>query len=622
MQPQSFAGTEDTTLSGQLVASDPGDTLTFSVSAAPASGTLAMTPTGSFTFVPAPDFSGAMTFQARATDSAGQSATATITLNLAGVNDAPVATDDVLEVTSTSALAILANDVDVDGDALTITVTSTPLVGTASVNTDGTVALGVPAGFRGMTRFTYRITDPAGLSSEATAVVFVGIAPFKAIFHTHVTSAGAPTREQVFVNDFLRTYRAHPDLSPGEAGWTATAADGSALALSVEFRASGERQLRYVDLARPGEMRDMSGMLGFSEVVLGMWVSGDGRYVIYQQRTAAGEELWLFDAHGTTQATRLADPAQISRGSQVKFNAANSRAYFVGRTQLTQSSSVSSVFRVDLATRAITRVTPVVPGESGLIDSYLVTPDESRVVVSRSLPNLPRAVYVTAVAQPDVEALLHAPLAAPEYAWPPAMSPDGAVVLFQTFRSAFDAAQVLMANPLTPGATTPVGGAGFQQSVLPIGILPPFSMRADSAAALVLSGCSTDSNPNGRCDAYEVSFDAPATPVRVNLAVTGGEQVRYPQYSSDGSRIVYTRSTGLNASQLQVTRREALGIESIPLTPVEAPVQYYVLDAAGYSALAYLQTGELMLVNLDAPQLVLPVGEGTGTLGSAELLPR
>jgi hypothetical protein len=625
MQTQTFAATEDTVFSGQLAATDPGDTLSFSATANPAHGALVVSANGAFTFTPTANYSGADTFQARVSDSRSQSQTTTMTVNVAAVNDAPVATDDVFTVTATDALAVLANDQDSDGDALTVAVIGTPSVGTATVGAGGVVSIATPAGFKGMTRFAYRVTDAGGVTANANAVVFVGVAPFKAIFQGRsLDDAGSPIG--VFVNDFLHTSRAHPSLAPGSLGQYRYATDGTAIALDVDFFPAGERQLSYVQLAHPDVMRDISPRLAFGTGPVDTWISGNGRYVVYQLHDAAvGDALWLFDAQAAGVATRLTDPAVLFQSSQVAFNATSTRIYFVGRQQLTQSTSTNAVYRADLGTRAITRVTPIIPGASGAIDSFLVTPDETRVVASRVLTGIPRNIYLSDTALPDVETRLHEATANSDYTSIPVMSPNGATVVMQISHGGIDPAQLRLASTSAPGGTTPVGSTLFQRTAFYATGDRPYLMRADSLAALVLGGCDTVANPGGACDAYEIAFDMPGSPARVNVAAVPGTNINNPKYSRDGRRIAYLRrSSGVSppASQLQVTRRSALGAESIELTPADQPVSFYELDPDGYSAMVLVGNEDLSLVSLDAQQTPLPVGKGMSTVGTAALLPR
>lgn len=624
IQAQAFPGTEDIVLTGQLAASDPGDTLTYSISVNPTGGTVTITAGGAFTYTPNANFNGADTFQARVTDSAAQSATATVTLTLAPVADTVSAHDDVFTVTTTDSLAVLANDNDVDGGAVTVEVIGAPLAGTATVGGRGVVSLAMPAGFKGMTRFDYRVTA-AGVATTAKAVVFVGVAPFKAIFHGRsLDDRTAPFG--VYVNDFLRAYRAHPSLAPATLGQARYSANGRAIVLQVEFAATGEKQLRYVEVDHPDVMRDVSPRLPFSDSMQSIAISGNGRFVVYQLRngTTGVDTLGLFDAQAGALATGLTDTTTIYQASQVVFNANDTRLYFVGRQQLTQTTSNDAVYRADLSTRVVTRVTPLIPGSSGAIDSFLVTPDESRVVATRALVGIPRAAYVSNPAQPDEETTLHEPLTNPDFIAFPVMSPNGATMLVQVLHPGLDPSQVLLADPLAPGTTVPVGPALFQQSAAYSPRDLPYLMRFDSQASLILAGCDTLRNPGGACDVYEIAFGSPATPVRVNVAAPPGTGVLYPKYSRDGARIAYLRRNGGIGgviSQLQVTRREALGTESIEVTPADQAITYYTLDPDGYSAMVPLPGDLFSLVNLDAPQSMLPLGEGLNSIGAWSLVP-
>ncbi len=108
-----------------------------------------------------------------ATNAGGAGANGTIyriKLNLPPVqqNRAPVAVGDVGVVDGGSALVpVLANDFDPDDDLLAVTVTTPPSMGTAEVQTDGTVLYTPGVAYTGSDQFTYTITDPDGESSAA-----------------------------------------------------------------------------------------------------------------------------------------------------------------------------------------------------------------------------------------------------------------------------------------------------------------------------------------------------------------------------------------------------------------------------------------------------------------------
>jgi VCBS repeat-containing protein len=179
----SFSATEDTDLSAQVTATDAdGDALTFTRTGDPSSGTVtSFTAAGAFVYRPNANVNGSDSFAVRVADPVGNTVDATVTITIAAANDAPTAANDVLRADGPqlTSLDLLANDRDPDGDALTVTIEEAPLVGTAVVGSDKKFRLeGLPAGFRGLTRFRYRITDAGGAFAVATAAVFIGTDPF------------------------------------------------------------------------------------------------------------------------------------------------------------------------------------------------------------------------------------------------------------------------------------------------------------------------------------------------------------------------------------------------------------------------------------------------------------
>lgn len=91
---QLFTGLEDEALADQVDAfdPDPGDALTFTLLRGPDNGGFTLNPDGSFEFAPDQDFNGTESFDVRVTDNDNAAATATITLDVAAVNDDPVVT--------------------------------------------------------------------------------------------------------------------------------------------------------------------------------------------------------------------------------------------------------------------------------------------------------------------------------------------------------------------------------------------------------------------------------------------------------------------------------------------------------------------------------------------------
>jgi len=174
-----FVTDEDTSLNiGQnlLLGNDTdadGDTLSITAFTQPANGTLVQNPNGSFTYTPDADFNGTDPFQYTITDGNGGFDTATVTLTVTPVNDAPVANDDsgtTDEDTSVN-IDLTTNDTDIDGtiNVASIVITSDPSNGSLVVNANGTVDYTPNTNYNGSDSFTYTVEDNDGLvSNEAT----------------------------------------------------------------------------------------------------------------------------------------------------------------------------------------------------------------------------------------------------------------------------------------------------------------------------------------------------------------------------------------------------------------------------------------------------------------------
>jgi hypothetical protein len=152
-----------------------GDTLSVVGASNPPNGTSTVNADNTVTYVPDPDFNGNDSFAYTVSDGNGGTDTATFSVTVIPVNDAPAAANDVgvTNEDSSTSIAVLVNDADVDGDPLTLTLTSAPTNGVASVNAGATVTYTPAANFNGGDSFTYRITDPSGASDTATVNVTV-----------------------------------------------------------------------------------------------------------------------------------------------------------------------------------------------------------------------------------------------------------------------------------------------------------------------------------------------------------------------------------------------------------------------------------------------------------------
>ena len=176
-----FAISEDTSSAGNLADNDAlaGD-VTFALvdQGGPSNGAVTLNEDGTFVFTPNTDFVGDDSFQYVITDANGQTSTATVSITVEAVNDAPVAIDDVVAAQEDVLLEninVLDNDTDSDGNPLTVTNAVSAAGGVVTINADGTLSYQAPANFTGPDTINYTIDDGAGGTS--TAVVNIDVAP-------------------------------------------------------------------------------------------------------------------------------------------------------------------------------------------------------------------------------------------------------------------------------------------------------------------------------------------------------------------------------------------------------------------------------------------------------------
>jgi VCBS repeat-containing protein len=143
---------------------------------------------------PFPDFHGTETITYSVPDGRDVSSSATVTITVAPVNDAPRAFEDAITfgfnaqvsvyastgfVLGSSGQSVLWNDDDVDGDTLSAELVSQPSYGTVQLESDGTFSYAPPATAAAdlanspyfvYTSFTYEADDGNGGTSGPTTV--------------------------------------------------------------------------------------------------------------------------------------------------------------------------------------------------------------------------------------------------------------------------------------------------------------------------------------------------------------------------------------------------------------------------------------------------------------------
>ena len=169
---QSVTIAEDVATTINLSATDiEGSPLTYTVLTPPAHGTL----TGSapmLTYTPALNYNGPDNFTFKANDGSVDSNTATVSITVTPVNDAPTANSQNVNYVMNTPQAVTLTGNDVEGSALTFTVLSNPTNGVLS-GTAPNLTYTPNNGFTGSDNFTFKVNDGTTDSNIATVSLFL-----------------------------------------------------------------------------------------------------------------------------------------------------------------------------------------------------------------------------------------------------------------------------------------------------------------------------------------------------------------------------------------------------------------------------------------------------------------
>jgi hypothetical protein len=139
-------------------------------------------------YVPDPNFHGTDHFTFTASDGTAVSNTASVTITVTAVNDAPQAASQTVTTAEDTARSITLAASDVDGDALTYTVLAAPTHGSLS-GSPPSVTYTPAANYQGGDSFTFRASD--GTVNSNTATVSITVSPA----NDAPTAAAGPDRE-------------------------------------------------------------------------------------------------------------------------------------------------------------------------------------------------------------------------------------------------------------------------------------------------------------------------------------------------------------------------------------------------------------------------------------------
>src|SRR5262249_4376768 len=150
-----------------------GDTLTVTDHTDPSHGNLSINTDGSFTYTPDANYNGSDSFDYTIDDGHGAADSATVSITINPVEDAPDASDDSYTldedtILSVTAPGLLANDYDADGDTITVTSHTAASHGSLSVDSDGSFDYTPDPDYNGSDSFSYTIDDGHGGTDTAT----------------------------------------------------------------------------------------------------------------------------------------------------------------------------------------------------------------------------------------------------------------------------------------------------------------------------------------------------------------------------------------------------------------------------------------------------------------------
>jgi len=141
----------------------------------PEHGTLTISSSGVFSYVPYSNYFGEDQFTYIACDDFGACDSATVSINIAAQNDIPTPGDDSLETTEDSSIEInlAANDSDIENDVLTYALSQTSQLGTINLSSSGILSFTPNTNSFGSELIEISVCDAGGLCVQSSLTIFV-----------------------------------------------------------------------------------------------------------------------------------------------------------------------------------------------------------------------------------------------------------------------------------------------------------------------------------------------------------------------------------------------------------------------------------------------------------------
>jgi hypothetical protein len=169
---QSVITDEDNAVSITLIASDiEGDPLTFSVVSGPGHGTLSGSPPD-LIYTPDTNYNGPDSFTFKANDGSIDSNTATVSITIEPINDAPVANSQNVHTFEENTVSITLTAIDIEGSPLTYSILTNPVHGVLSGSVP-TLTYTPDTDYYGSDSLTFKAND--GILNSNTATVTITI---------------------------------------------------------------------------------------------------------------------------------------------------------------------------------------------------------------------------------------------------------------------------------------------------------------------------------------------------------------------------------------------------------------------------------------------------------------
>jgi VCBS repeat-containing protein len=177
-QDVSTSTNEDTVKTITLSAADsdlPANTLTYSIVSGVSHGILGTIAGNQVSYTPSANYNGSDSFTYKTNDGTVDSNTATVTITVIAVNDAPVVSNGSVTTNEDTPIIISLSGTDVDGDPLTYSIVSSVSHGTLGIISGNHVTYTPALNYNGSDSFTFKAND--GTVNSNTATVSITIAP-------------------------------------------------------------------------------------------------------------------------------------------------------------------------------------------------------------------------------------------------------------------------------------------------------------------------------------------------------------------------------------------------------------------------------------------------------------